>query len=394
MTDNTAIYALNAYHFSVEEIEALTEEADIVESPNGTILVSWEDVELRLAYMAESKLDEHKRGFAGFVLERNGGEEDGVLPLLDHIASIQTVVGCEIEPGFDPGNKARSLIVSLAVSYEEALLFADNSIYAPYGQLLYGPPGGGPYAVIDDLDVRRLAVDDGVITEAQTARRQRVRSVLGPYNVPQYDGHIRWMSDDNDVELRTPKDVAMRVVAMHALVCYARGQPREEVQAELDRTGAMEFFSPDEAEFFSQSEPDEAERQQLIWRLESLWVLMWSLGHIDRLEWPNRQCDVERLHELVFKATEDIDQFVNHATLRSKSEIMDMTEVIVRIHWAIRQAYVEELEVPANLNWTEPSGMVRVGMCPQVPILMERHRTLNWLICFGDDEWDDVDVPT
>jgi hypothetical protein len=38
--------------------------------------------------------------------------------------------------------------------------------------------------------------------------------------------------------------------------------------------------------------------------------------------------------------------------------------------------------------------MMPVQGCPTTGVVAERHHALNWLVCFGDADWDDVDTPT
>ena len=70
--------------------------------------------------------------------------------------------------------------------------------------------------------------------------------------------------------------------------------------------------------------------------------------------------------------------FIETAQLRSVSEILDETDRIYRIHWAVREAQLKEQPVPAGLD-------------PDV--VWERHYALNWLTWYAD-EWDDVTTDT
>ncbi|MBQ3515543.1 MAG: DUF4272 domain-containing protein [Lachnospiraceae bacterium] len=43
---------------------------------------------------------------------------------------------------------------------------------------------------------------------------------------------------------------------------------------------------------------------------------------------------------------------------------------------------VQKVEIYASPGGMEPG------------VVQARHKTLNWLICFGDADWDSVDIPT
>jgi hypothetical protein len=86
--------------------------------------------------------------------------------------------------------------------------------------------------------------------------------------------------------------------------------------------------------------------------------------------------------------------FVENARLRSKSEIMDAADLTMRQHWAVRDAAINERQVPVDLDWTGDAERIYVPGCPAAGVVAERHRALNWLIRFGDADWDAVDTPT
>lgn len=396
MPENTCLYTSVDAPLTVEEIQDLIDgEATALQAADGSIVVTWPDVEVSLSTMAEPQIPDHIKGFMGYVVHMSGGEvDDNIEGLLGFLGAVQCVIGCEIRPGFDDEGKAKSLIVSMACTYEHCLMFANDNIYSPFGQLLFGPEGEADYADLSAITVRKTRVDPVETTERQQKRTARVRGILADRDVPDFAGHIRWIPDDEQIELRSSQEVARRVIAMHGVVCCARGRDREDVLDELQAAGVMKDLSPEEAAFLQQQQPNPSEAQQLIWRLECLWVLMWALGYIKQFDWPDHMCDVDGQHERIFDATESTERFIASAKLRGRATILNAVEMITRIHWAIRQSMVEEKPIPQNLNWKQPSEFVSVFECPSVGVVAERHRALNWLICFGGASWDDVDTPT
>ena len=66
-----------------------------------------------------------------------------------------------------------------------------------------------------------------------------------------------------------------------------------------------------------------------------------------------------------------------------------------KVHWAIRDAWLNKRPVPANLDWSSPAERLPAEECAAVGVVEQRHHTLNWLACFGgEDDWDRVDTPT
>jgi hypothetical protein len=65
------------------------------------------------------------------------------------------------------------------------------------------------------------------------------------------------------------------------------------------------------------------------------------------------------------------------SSLRPVSEILDMADLIYRLHWASRDAYLNKKDPPAKLN----EGIIE-----------ERHYAINWITCL--EEWDDITTDT
>jgi hypothetical protein len=131
---------------------------------------------------------------------------------------------------------------------------------------------------------------------------------------------------------------------------------------------------------------------KLLWRLEGLWVLAWALGELE-LPWPAGFCDVSRLTANVLDC-ESRSDFVDNAALRPKAEILDTLELTLLQRWAVPDAFLHQREIPMDLDWTGEAEMMPVRDCPTTGAVAERHHALNWLVRFGDADWDDVDTPT
>jgi hypothetical protein len=122
---------------------------------------------------------------------------------------------------------------------------------------------------------------------------------------------------------------------------------------------------------------------------------MWALGYIEGLDWPAGMCDVPRLAKLISPHEFD-PHFISSASLRPVAEILDAQDLTMRIHWAIRDAYLREGGmVPGNLDWSEEGDFVPVTYCAAVGVVEQRHYVLNWLVNFlNPADWDHVDTPT
>ncbi len=230
----------------------------------------------------------------------------------------------------------------------------------------------------------------------ETQRQRAVRSFaeLKKRNVPVYDGPL-FVGNDDEVKLQSAEDVARRALVLWAVELRAEGVSKEETIGLIEKLDLWESVSPNEEEFLKQDVHDAEQARQMVWRLESVWVLLWALGHVDDLGWPGQMCDVKQLVAIIEPQESNVD-FIRNAKLRSKAEILDAQDLTMRIHWAIRDAYLHgAAQVPENLDWRGSNKMIPLEMSPAVGVVEQRHYVLNWLVNFLDPEnWDNVDTPT
>jgi len=203
------------------------------------------------------------------------------------------------------------------------------------------------------------------------------------------------VDDDDEVTVQTPQDVARRTLVLWAVELRAEGVPKDESRGIIDNLDLWEYVSPQEKRFLNKETPSARECRQLVWRLESLWVLMWALGYIEDLGWPGNMCDVPKLGGLLGKF-EDEPTFVTGAKLRPTEELLDTQDLTMRIHWATRNAYLHQGgTLPEDLDWSGKSAMVPFDMSTSFNVVEERHYALNWLVNYLDPkDWDHVDTST
>jgi hypothetical protein len=88
-------------------------------------------------------------------------------------------------------------------------------------------------------------------------------------------------------------------------------------------------------------------------------------------------CNVGDDVEIILKLKEK--NFRQNAKLRSKQEILDQADLILRLNWACVNARVKNEPMPGGLD---------------ASVVYERHYSLNWLIRYMDQAWDDVTTDT
>ncbi|UFP93923.1 DUF4272 domain-containing protein [Gloeobacter morelensis] len=211
-----------------------------------------------------------------------------------------------------------------------------------------------------------------MIFQPAQARKTRSEQLLHRRGIA-VDAELPPLPDEQTVRLRPAWEVAERALALFAVAARAEG---------LDQAAAIQFLEErslwmaatrEEQTFLLDPEPDEQDRLQFVWRYESLWVLLWALGHLENLGWPGVICDIERVTLIAWRTP--VEAFVEMAALRPAGEILDAADLTYRCHWAA---------VDARLRGEDPPGDLDAS------IVYERHYALNWLTCHLEQEWDDV----
>lgn len=199
-------------------------------------------------------------------------------------------------------------------------------------------------------------------------------------------------NDDECVELRSKEDIVKRMIGTLIVSLYSESllNPQEKmdikeardfiknVMNHLSINDIKEILTSDELNYINNDNSEESERIEFSWHYEHLYALEWLLG---MAEWnyPDDICDVGLMVRNINRY-HSVEEICKNTTLRSKKEILDKADLIYRMDWAAVDARIHQMTAPASLN----EGVVQA-----------RHKTLNWVIRFMDeDDWDMIDIPT
>lgn len=215
------------------------------------------------------------------------------------------------------------------------------------------------------------------VTESGNARKSKTNALLIARKIPVASA-LPPIEGDEIARIRPVAEVAQRALALMIVAVKAEGLEDEIVQQVIAAFGIAPFLSPQESAFIQNPNPSQQDKINFIWRYESLWTLLWALGHIDSLEFPDKICDVPKSVQVIHEAG-SFEAFLAKSTLRSVGEILDQCDLAYRLNWAVVNARLRGEAAPANME----SGVV-----------YERHYALNWLRCYFDQEWDNVRTDT
>jgi hypothetical protein len=199
---------------------------------------------------------------------------------------------------------------------------------------------------------------------------------LSAEGVPVLDS-LPVIETEAEAQFRTAEQVALRAMTLCVVAVRAEGLDEALTRKLIADFKLDDELTPKERKFVFNPQQSDHERAQFVWQYECYWVLLWACGFVDDLPTPKDIIDVKRAVEIL--RSRGRDAFLQAATLRAKSEILDEADLIYRYHWATRNAHLHGRQTPAGLN-------------PDV--VMERHHALNWLIGYSEQDWDDVTTDT
>lgn len=215
-------------------------------------------------------------------------------------------------------------------------------------------------------------------TNDQKERRVKSEKICESRGIPIYKNpNSLFVDPEKEVELRTKDEVIDRALALLYLGLKSEGLEQvhlDKMDKDFDISSKL---TPAEKEYTLASNPTEQQKSNANWRYEGLHVLLWSLGYIDELVYPNQMCNVADDVQIVYEL--GADKFREQSKLRSKEEILDQADLILRFDWACVSARVKNDNAPGGLNSS---------------VVYERHYSLNWLIKFLNQDWDDVTTDT
>jgi hypothetical protein len=221
-------------------------------------------------------------------------------------------------------------------------------------------------------------VENIAATKEQIERRAKSEEYCTAKNIPIYKNpNSLFVETDEKVSIRTQNEVVDRALALCFIGLKSEGLEQKHLDQMDKDFGITEKLSPSERAYATAKQPTEQQKIDANWRYESLHVLLWALGYIDTLTYPDKMCNVADDVKIIYELKEK--GFRQKAKLRSKKEILDQADLILRLDWACVSTRVKGEQAPGGLDKS---------------VVLERHHTFNWLINHMNQSWDDVTTDT
>lgn len=223
-----------------------------------------------------------------------------------------------------------------------------------------------------------IPVENITATKDQQERRNQSDAFCKAHGIPVYSNpNALFVAPEDSVTLRTKDEVVDRALAL----CYIGLKSEGLEQAHLDKMARdyriVDKLTASEKAYANAKAPTEQQKVDANWRYESLHIMLWALGFIDTLSYPDQLCNVANDVKFIIGQTEQ--QFREKARLRTKKEILDQADLVLRLDWACVSARLENKPAPGRLDKS---------------VVYERHYSLNWLIRYLEQDWDNVSADT
>ncbi|MDP4264881.1 MAG: DUF4272 domain-containing protein [Bacteroidota bacterium] len=208
-------------------------------------------------------------------------------------------------------------------------------------------------------------------------RKDKTESFLREQNIP-VNIHLPLTEDDNEAKIRDAGDIAKRLLALTYLNIAADNGEKTEIINFLKSENIWDAVSENEKELFLKDKLTEKEEINISWRSEAIWLMLWAINKADISELPNEQCVIPKMLDKLPEYLSSTTEFIKTAKRRTITEILDMSDLLYRIHWATRQAQIDGKDIPGGLD---------------AGIVYERHYAINWITNYGEN-WDDITTDT
>ena len=208
-------------------------------------------------------------------------------------------------------------------------------------------------------------------------RKFETQNYLEEIGIP-YIEHLPTIEEEEETKIRTGDQIAKRILILTYLSYIGEvEEDKPSVVTFLKNEGLWDAASPGEKGLFLQSEDFEEQiKINLSWKSECILIMLWAIKKIEIIELPTEHVEVPDIIEYLPDFMANTSEFVNNAQTRTKSEFLDQSDLIYRLHWATRN---NESATKDKLNSS---------------VVMERHYAINWMTNYENLEWDEITTDT
>ena len=322
-------------------------------------------------------------GMYGFVQGLPMADEARQSRLLTKLTTLNTELTITADQALPAGFGAW---LAPVLAHYEVLVFSNrNSLYInalnqgfydPAGRLLTDASGAGDPAADMPVSIESKYYDEPAALPDQLARKARSEASLQARGIP-FAAGLPPVASATTVQLRPRDAVVDRALALCYLGLKSEGLAADDLADFAATYQILPKLSPTETAYNETFTPTQQQHINANWRYEGLHLLLWALGYVPELSYPDAPCDVAADVGLLAPLSEAA--FRQQARLRPAADLLDAADLTYRYAWACVDARLHQQPAPASLDSS---------------VVQERQYALNWLISRFGQEWDDVATDT
>lgn len=298
------------------------------------------------------------------------------------------IIGIRFEVNGD-GNRTKAIVDAIYRMAEELsafVLYPNMYLYHWDGRLLISIDGKSDFDEFYPQASSTLLEREANEAEADRERKLRSIAILKEKGIP-YIEHLKASVFESECKLQEKEAIIGRLACIFAASVqseiYTSVQPENCAQMAAGELAQLEeryhiskWLSPEEKNYLENPEREPALHNKFGWRYECCSVLLWALSMLE-LKAPTEICDAAQLGAIMWNHT--FESLMEASVLKSRKEILDMQDLVLRYDWACVDARIHHRELPM-LNGD---------------IVFEWHYALNWLVQAEEiAEWDQVVTTT
>ncbi len=230
-----------------------------------------------------------------------------------------------------------------------------------------------------NINSRYYDTPQEALSESQKSRKSENEDLIRQRGI-RVNLHLPCSPDSARITLRSPEEIARRVSVLAIINLLAFDSvSADEATDYLQRYHLWDFVTSGEKDLLNN--PDEEKKRLATWQCEAIWTLLWALGKVPELGFPDQLCQLNDIAPADYPVGPDKDpnDFIQAVqSSRSAGEILTARDLYYRLHWTCTDARLSNT----------PTDKVHPG------VVYERYYALNWLISHQGQEWDEVSCDT
>ena len=341
-------------------------------------------------------IEKQKNAVSGYFSHIQDCDEDIKINLIHHIRLSDTFIPLTISSKISEENISEYIDIAISIMLNvmeqmDGVLITDDGVTAldSEGNVILSENEDSDLDFYFPFEYKETPEFLNDCTDKQVTRRNENMKYLFDKKI--YVCELPLNDDDDNIRLRSKEEVVRRTLGTLLVSLYSEAllNPNEKmsvseardfignVMKDLSINKMEDVLTEKELKYIRDDNSDESTRIQYSWNYENLYVLEWILG-LEEWNYPDDICNAGKIVRNL-KQFHSINDMCSNTSMRSKKEILDKADLIYRMDWAAVDARIHGMQGPARL---------------QHGVVQEWHKTLNWMICFDDAEWDDVTTPT